>query len=197
MNRSSIFSKVAIVALLAALSIGCKPEETDSDDVVSPETKTLTVDASAFEKWAYVSFVQGKEVVISDTNFATDLSWDIALHRMDVRLNGGASGKGQGAALKTTQTALSAVTTIATSGFSIDELDSINISMTEKVEQPKNLLLSSWITMSGAMPPIYRYEENVYIVKTAEGKHVKLKFLDYKNAEDKGGFVKFSYVYMD
>ena len=47
------------------------------------------------------------------------------------------------------------------------------------------------------MPPSYALSEKVYIFKTAEGKHVKIKFTDYRNAEDKTGHIKFSYLYMD
>ncbi|MDR1879249.1 MAG: HmuY family protein, partial [Bacteroidales bacterium] len=153
-----------------------------------------TDETNTTDKWVYVSFVQGKEVAISD--FKNDASWDIAFHRMDVRLNGGESGKGQGAGQISDVTALSELTTIPTEGYITDVMDSVNVSMMEKVAAPKNLTLGTWVSMAG-MPPAYTVKENVFVVKSAEGKHVKLKFLDYLNAENKGGHVKFTYVYMD
>jgi hypothetical protein len=167
-----------------------EPEEKEEEK----EATTLTVNASAFDGWKYVSFVQGKEVEISD--YQSALSWDIAFHRMDVRLNGGESGKGQGAGLQTNYKQLNEVTTFPASGYIADVMDSINIEMQVKEAQPKNLTVSSWISMAG-MPPKYTVSDYVYVVKTAEGKHVKIKFLDYLNAENKGGYIKFSYVYMD
>jgi hypothetical protein len=142
----------------------------------------------------YVSFEQKEIVEVSD--FKNDLSWDIAFHRMDVRLNGGESGRGNGSGLETNATELSAVTVIPANGYITDVMDSVNVSMMVKEAAPKNLKLSSWVTMVG-MPPAYTVNEKVYIVQSANGKHVKIKFLDYLNAENKAGHVKFSYTYMD
>jgi hypothetical protein len=161
---------------------------------VTQTPKTLTVNASAYDKWVYVSFSQGKVITVS--NFNNDLSWDIAFHRTDVRLNGGASGKGKGAGLETNVSELNAVTVIPVSGYITDVMDNIHVSMMGKEAAPKNLKLSNWITKSG-MPPSYTVGKKVYVIRTAEGKHVKIKFLTYVNADNKGGHIKFTYIYMD
>jgi hypothetical protein len=156
--------------------------------------KTLTIDASAYDKWTYVSFEQGKVVEVA--NYKNDLSWDIAFHRTDVRLNGGASGKGKGAVLETNATELNSVTVIPTTGYITDVIDYIHVSMMKKIEASKNLKLCTWVNKTG-MPPSYKIGKKVYIVRTATGKHVKIKFLNYLNADNKGGHIKFTYMYMD
>ena len=195
MKKRNIFLGLAVVVTVVTVFSSCEPKPDPVPEV--KETKTLTVDAAAYDKWAYVSFVQGKVVEISD--FKNDLSWDMALHRYDVRLNGGEAGKGQGAALETPSTELSELTTIPTSGYVVDVMDSIMLSMPPTYAfQPINHEASKWIDVNtSAMPPSYKLSNKVYVFKTAEGKHVKIKFLDYKNAEDKTGHIKFSYQYMD
>ncbi|MDR0368942.1 MAG: HmuY family protein [Bacteroidales bacterium] len=192
MKKWNLFLGLAVLAIAAFTTVGCKPDAEDEPE--QKEAVTLTVDASGYENWVYVSFEQKKIVNVSD--HANDLSWDIAFHRMDVRLNGGVSGKGKAAGLETEYTNLSDVATFPTSGYTPDVMDSINVSMQVKEAQSKNLKLSSWVSMAG-MPPKYTISEHVYIVQTAAEKHVKIKFIDYLNAENKGGHVKFTYVYMD
>jgi len=195
MKKRNVFLGLALVVAMATIFSSCEPKPDPVPE--EKETKTLTVDASAYDKWVYVSFVQGKIVEISD--FKNDLSWDMALHRYDVRLNGGEAGKGQGAALETSYSELSALTSIPTSGYVADVMDSIMLSMPPTyASQPFNHEASKWIDVNtSAMPPSYTLSNKVYVFKTAEGKHVKIKFLDYKNAEDKTGHIKFSYQYMD
>lgn len=57
-----------------------------------------------------------------------------------------------------------------------------------------NSLISGWakyVHTSGH----YVISKNVYIVKTADGKYVKLQFINYLNDEDKSGYLSFKYQY--
>jgi hypothetical protein len=199
MKKSKIFLGTVLAAVVLIITTGCPGEKEKDKKPTDPTVKTLTVDASDYAKWVYVSFVQGKVVEISD--YENTLSWDMALHRYDVRLNGGTSGKGQGAAVETPYTELSEATTIPTSGYVVDVMDStmMTSAMPPKYEaQSFNLVAAKWLDVNTSkMPPTYTLSNKVYIFKTAEGKHVKIKFLDFRNAEDKTGHVKFSYLYMD
>ncbi|MDR0604427.1 MAG: HmuY family protein [Bacteroidales bacterium] len=219
---SKNFLGAVLAVTLLSITIGCdketKPKDDSSttgsgdstiivsgDSTIVVQVKTLTVDASNYGKWVYISFSsglflneQGEEV---ELDYQNDLSWDMALHRYDVRLNGGESGKGQGAALETIYTELNEVTVIPESGYILDVMDSIMASaaMPPVYEaQPYNLEASKWMNVNTSkMPPSYTLSDKVYIFKTAEGKHVKIIFTDYRNAEDKTGHIKFSYAYMD
>ena len=199
MNRKNIFLGLALFSVVALTVSSCKPEETKKPEEPK-ETKTLTVDATKYDKWIYVSFVQGKVVEVSD--YKNDLSWDMAIHRYDIRLNGGAAGKGQGAALETSYKELNELTIIPTAGYVVDVMDSIRISMPPTYSyQPINHEASKWMFVDETiMPPTndtYKPSNKVYVFKTAEGKHVKIKFIDFINAENVRGHIKFSYVYMD
>ncbi|MDR2410406.1 MAG: HmuY family protein [Bacteroidales bacterium] len=202
MKKASKFFLGAICAVtLLSITTGCDKDKDKDKDKQTEEIQatTLTVDATAYEKWIYVSFVEGKIVEISD--YQNELSWDMALHRYDVRLNGGASGKGQGAALETAYTELSEATAIPESGYVLDAMDSIMLSAAMPptyTPEPFNREASKWLNVNTTnMPPSYTPSEKVYIFKTAEGKHVKIKFIDYINAENIKGHIKFSYTYMD
>jgi hypothetical protein len=200
MKRKSIFWGIALFTVAALTVTGCKDDDPEEKDETAT---TLSVDATAYDKWAYVSFTDGKVIEVSD--YESDLSWDMALHRYDVRLNGGKAGEGQGAAIETSYSELSEVTTFPTSGYVVDVMDSIMVQMSMPSAiyeyQPVNHEASKWMFFdSSIMPPTsasYNPSNKVYIFKTAEGKHVKIKFLDYSNSEDVKGHIKFSYVFMD
>ncbi|MDR1793203.1 MAG: HmuY family protein [Bacteroidales bacterium] len=182
------------LSMLSVVLLGCeKPKEVEE----LKESKTLTVDATAYDKWVYVSFKDAKTVEITD--YQNDLSWDMALHRYDVRLNGGLSGKGKGAALETSYTELSALTEIPAAGYTTDVMDSIMLAMPPVYDaQPFNKEASKWMSFDlSIMPPVYQMSDKVFVFKTAEGKHVKIKFIDYINAENIKGHIKFTYVFMD
>ena len=158
---------------------------------------TVTVDASDYTKWVYFSFERGATVAV--TNPANDLSWDIALHRYDLQTNGGVSGNGQGGALATTGTKLNEVTTVPNGTFVEDVEAEIMIAMPPAYAAgSKNEVLAAWLTMDTSVmpPPPPTYSKLVYIVRTASGKHVKVLFTDYTNAEGTPGHVTFSYEVM-
>jgi hypothetical protein len=186
-----------VIATLSVCSLMMACKKPEKVEEPAKNSTTLTVDATAYNKWIYVSFKEGKTVAITD--FQNDLSWDMALHRYDVRLNGGQSGKGKGAALQTSYTDLDKLTAIPATGYITDVADSIMLSMPPTYDvQPFNKEASRWMKLNTAtMPPAYELNDKVFIFKTAEGKHVKIKFIDYINAENIKGHIKFTYVYMD
>ncbi len=67
-------------------------------------TTTLTLDASAggfgaaeddaANKWAYLDLDSGQILELTDAEASLSTQWDVALKRVDVRTNGGASGPG-------------------------------------------------------------------------------------------------------
>lgn len=192
--------KLLPILLIAAstLFVACKEEIEEEPTPV--DTKSITIDASAFSDWKYFSFATGKEVPASEVrdyeNSKTKTNWDIAIHRGDIRTNSGASGKGQGGALKASGAKLADVTTIPTTGYTVDEEAEIMIEMGEDgyQTQSKNTTLEDWYGREG-MPPVYVVNDYVYIVKTADGQYAKVKFTDYTNDAGTGGHVGFSYQY--
>lgn len=90
-----------LVLTLGFLFVSCDKKQ-DAPIASVPE---ISIDATDFSKWVYFSLEQGK--VVEVTNPEQSLDWDLGFHFSDIRTNGGASGKGQGAAVETTLTEVS------------------------------------------------------------------------------------------
>lgn len=174
-------------------------EKTGGEEVTGGNVKDYKfLDATSYTDWIYFSFSEDKIVEVSD--YQNDLSWDIAFHRGDLRLNGGASGIGQGEAVNTQETDWNAVTEAPASGYVKDEIGTITTNFTgtgiETAEEPFSQTLSGWITIDTSNPPPkYTYHNYVYVVKTADGKYVKLQIYDYKSAKNEGAYISFKYQY--
>ncbi len=192
LNKHFKMKKTLLLLLflpLAFFATSCdKDKESDSTtDVVDTEVKDIKfIDVTSYTEWTYFSFSEGKVVEVED--FANSLDWDIAFHRADVRTNGGASGKGKGEALDSGVTDWDKVTAIPTDGFVKDEVGPITIAFTgtgtEEDDQPFS-------------PPVYTLSNSIYIVKSADGKVVKIHFYDNNNEKDKNGAVSFRYQYLN
>ena len=156
------------------------------------------VDATSYTDWVYFSFEKGEEVEVSD--YANDLSWDIAFHRSDIRLNGGKSGKGQGEVVNMNTTEWNDVKEAPKSGYIKDEIGIIITAFTgtgiDQVEQPFSQTLTTWLTIiTNPLPPTYSYNNWVFVVKTVSGKYVKLQIYDYRDARNTAAYISFRYQY--
>lgn len=193
-----------MILLLVSLSFiffSCKKDETNPNKEEKTSTKTHTISRATNygNDWIYFSFSNGKEVEgVTEENKTKRLDWDIAFNKANMRLNCGTSGKGQGGAIKMDETDLDKLKTVPNSGYKIDEIGKITKDMSgyppPKIESSLNKTLANAIKFSGP-PPLYTINENVFAIKTADGKYVKMKITGYYNKEGKSGFVTFKYVY--
>lgn len=178
--------------------------------------RTIMVDASDYTKWTYFSFTDGvvaTYTIYQDANGDADgtvvdengnainennFSWDIALHREDIRTNGGA-------ALNTNKTDLASVTTIPTTGYTQDAAtdSTVIVDMSGMMQgiikySPSKLnpVLRGWLTKDlSTMPPVYTIHNWVYIIQNKNGKYVKIQFTDRTNDENVSGHITFTYEY--
>lgn len=185
-----------LLLLLSVFIVSCQADKESTSPANSYSKEVHNIDASSFQTWTYFSFKENKVVTVSD--FANDLSWDIAFHRGDIRLNGGASGKGKAAYLLTDKENLSEVTAVPTNAsFTLDGTRDIIISYTPggtstNEQQPASDI--NWNHfMVGAAGPSYAIEKKVFIFRTADGSYVKVKFDSYLNDKGRGGFISFTY----
>ena len=186
----------------------------------SQSQASLTVNTSAYDTWTYVNLKTGETQTLKDFNAweyysngqvvetkeATGdaslikIDWHIAIHRYDIKTNGGA-------ALATEETAMNAVKNIPAEGYTADEQteNEVIVDMSGMmdgkigyVKSPLNRVLSQWLTKTptGGMPP-YEYEETnlIYLLKCADGTYAKLKFTDHQDTEGNTGRVSFTYEY--
>lgn len=191
--------KISFLMLLSVLFlVAC--DKDDKEPALPGDVKDIQfIDASSYTDWVYFSFSKGEVVTVAD--YQNDLSWDIAFHRGDVRLNGGTSGKGRGEGINTQKTKWEDVTSAPASGYKKDEVGQITIAFTgsdiDVDDQPFSQELTSWLTVDTSNPPPkYTLHNWIYVVKAADGNHVKLWIYDNKDVTNKkAGYVSFKYQY--
>lgn len=210
--KKLIFSALCALPLMMSLS-SCGSDEPNPAPAPEAMTKTVTVDATKYENWQYFSFAKGEVVTVADPK--NDLNWDMALHRYDVRLNCGESGKGKGGAIFSGTIEMNEAVAVPAEGYAVDILGKIttvfemgpdghNIQSEEQgfsevITGKKNAQGSSlggWLDFShGAMGPTYKITKKVFFVRGADGQVAKVQFTDYQNAELEKGFITFTYTY--
>lgn len=192
-------SKFILSLILGAIFISSCSKSNDENSTQT-STSYEYLDATSYTEWVYFSFMDKKIMTVK--NPEKDLSWDIAFHRGDIRLNGGKSGIGQGKAVNTNTKDWNIEVKSPSTGFETDEIGEITIEFTGSNivtdKQAFSQTLGTWITIdTNNPPPVYTYNNWVYIVKTADGKDVKLQIYDYKDAKNqKGAFISFRYDFI-
>ena len=195
--------KLLTIMLSCILAFGACSSD-DDDPIITPPTneedvaKDITfLNVSSYTDWVYFSFAKGEVVTVTD--YANDLSWDIAFHRGDVRLNGGASGKGKGEVVNTQVKDWNAIKEIPANGYVMvkDEIGEITTAFTgtgiTTENQPFSKILSGWLTVDTSNPPPkYTINGWIYVIRAADGNYVKLSLYDNKSA---AGHVSFKYHY--
>ena len=149
--------------------------------------------------------------MVSASTPASDLSWDLGLHRYDFKTNGGTSGKGKGAAARTSQKDLMAdIPTPKDSEWALDregtllmkfdmskhemkyEKQSANFLLTSEPKDDGKGYLNKGIISRAGMPPTVTVDPSVFLVRSATGQIVRV--LDYQNATKKTGYITLEYI---
>lgn len=136
-----------------------------------------------------------KGLIEKGTIDESSFDWDIAFHRWDVKTN-------NGSALETNETELKNIKGIPAGNF-IKDVESEIIVDRRTMMQNKvgyatdyvNKELSKWMKVDlSTMPPHYAASGKVYVLKTAAGKCILIKFIDYTNDKGDKPFITFRYV---
>lgn len=172
--------------------------ESDDNSTPTPKSKTVVIDATAYDTWTYFSF--DADTIIAVSNFLTSTQWDIAFHRSDVRVNCGQSGPGNGGAFSFGKVGFESVFEAPADGYSLNT--TINILESYKmppvyITVPGDTLVSKWMTIvtSNTSAPTYLYSDNIYAIRTASGKYAKVWLKDYFNDLGKSGHITMTYKY--
>jgi len=187
LTKTILFSLLAMFVIFSAC---------DEDSPSSPEPqegfgKELTVNASSKTNWVYLSFSKGDSVSIADPSNSTE--WDLGLMRYHLCTNSGTSGKGIGGAIDMGDVDFAEVITAPTDGYTVD--DSVAYAgHGGTTTYSVNPVLETWATMEG-MPPTFVPSDHVFVVKTADGKYVKLWLQNYYSDEGISGFITLKYFY--
>ena len=214
MKKTILLSLAAVMTLLLCAS--CDKDNNEPKPTPNPSQKELVVkkivvDASDYTKWVYINFDKGEVVSVSAPE--TDLSWDLGLHRYDFKTNGGTSGKGKGAAARTTQKDLKAdIPAPKDSEWTLDregvllmkfdmskhevkyEKQSANFLLTSEPKGDGKGYLNKGIISSEGMPPKDTVDPSVFLVRSAAGQIVRVRVLDCLSATKKRGHITLEYA---
>lgn len=190
-----------------------KDKPTEDKPLVYPEITTSNgvtnvkyLDASVEGTWTYFSFSQAKVVTVADPE--NDASWDIAFSRMNVKTNGGTSGKSKGEVVNTLLKDFSAVKEAPAEGYVKDQKEkpivrpgqperpeiSLNTAIRGTVAVPNSTAWISYIPPVGqSTQPSVTITKYVYVVKTANGNFAKIQMNNYYNDKNQSGHITFQY----
>ena len=208
------FLNLLIAAALLLNITSCSDDDdkkTDNKDQFTAATvKTVELDAKAYEKWTYFSFTTGEVVVTEEVSKETSrknsTDWDIAFHRMDIKLNGGESGSGKAEvaiiAEDIDQEKFEAIKEVPANAEFVKDVttDKLMVGIGQMMQggQPDyaNSTIAKtmkWVAMKSMGQ--YDLSNQLYIIKTAQGKYVKLWMRAYKDAKGDAGKLTFMYEY--
>jgi hypothetical protein len=202
--RKSIFLGLIISVGLINLS-SCKKDETTTptDDTSNLKTGEVILSSAQMYKddWVYFSFETGAEVDgIDSTNYNQSADWDIAFHSRLGRTNGGASGNNKGAIYFSGSNDFNAVKDVNTDNFIQDS--SVNLIVGIGNRGPIYKPVSGNVVFDNAFsvdyskhPPLYTPLNNVYVIKTANGKYAKIQITGYFDDKGNSGHINFKYAY--
>lgn len=203
--------KWAAVFFAALLMSSCNDDNGKKDEKVPLNTQMIKeMQTKEFGTWHYFSFEKGKVVGTGSTDpkkgddakWKKRSDWDIAFNRYNIRTNGGVSGNGKGAVVKIEGVDFAGLAKAPTEGYLEDQPIQLYIAMPPKGPQdrPKvgmNPTTREWVIIKVKGPGSYdtKITPTLFVVKTANGKYVKLYMKNYKNAKGENGYLTFDYVY--
>lgn len=147
------------------------------DSLVGPIV--YTVDSADPYRWIFFDFSRGS-VVPADPG----VQWDLAFNRFNVIVNGGEGFQGEGGVADLGEVSFDSVATIPSGGHveTVANRDSTHA------------VLAEWYAYSFTSH-LLTPRPRVYGVRTADGRHAKLRFLGYYCPGASPGCVTFEYVY--
>lgn len=177
----------------------------DGERLISNK-RTITVNATDFEKWTYFSFEKGILKHVDKPEH--DRSWDLAFRRTFTKTNSGTSGPGKGGAAETAFKNLKDIELrfIKTNPYVTDTIQVIPVERNgggngQNIKESVNKALRGiFISDMSQMPPAIGYSDLVYFVRTANGKFAAVLFTNYEKEIStteplKRGYVSFDYIY--
>jgi hypothetical protein len=167
-------------------------EKSDEKSKPAPKSPTnlmsthlTTINASSEKEFVYFDFSSGKPVKILDRS---SLEWDLAFRRGKVISNGGASSQlGQAGLIDLGTVEFDSVVEVPRDSYIQD-----SAARTET----ENPVLIKWYNYNYLTHKLTA-KQNIYAVRTANGKFAKFQFLSFYCDNQEAGCIKMRYVYQD
>lgn len=169
------------------------------------ENKFSQVKTVEYTEWAYIDLSARKVTTVQiGEEYESQIpeEWDFAIHRYDIKTNGGA-------AFQTTYTSIddfiAAGKLPEAEKFVEDEwtTNKIAIDMSGMMEgnivytdSYYNAALSSWLNVdTSTMPPIYTMSSQAYLLRLKDNTYAAIRFTNYTNAKGIKGYIDFDFSY--
>lgn len=184
------------------------------------EVKTKTVSATEWGQWVYFSFDAddvvgtGATTLADDALWAVRTDWDIAFHKGYIKTNSGTSGSGMGGVIEMGTSAptyvggrditFNVLTLAPVTGYVLDAISEdygkqgiiTGISPVAFYKGSYSKTMSAWTIFSPDVLQYTVFYQKVFVLKTANGKYVKLYLTGFTDKFDENqGTITFSYVY--
>lgn len=140
---------------------------------------TVTVDASAGDKWVYFDFSRSS-VVESPGPW----EWDLAFRRYRIIANGGPGFAGEGGVLPLPGAQFDSVAAVPKTGYVVARAEGDSL----------NSALERWYDYSWTSH-VLKPKQVVYALRTADGRYAKLQILGYYCPGARAGCLTLRYVY--
>lgn len=163
------------------------------------------VKTTEYTEWVYINLSGSKATTVKigeeyDSEIPAD--WDFAIHRYDLKTNGGAACQ---TAYKSIDALKAAAKLPEAEDFIKDEwtTDQIAIDMSGMMDDNiiytdsyRNPVLSGWLNVdTSTMPPIYTMSKQVYLIRLKDNTYAAIRFTNYTNARGIKGYIDFDYLY--
>ena len=195
-----------VTSLLACDSIYDDPN--DIPEVIPVDKQAYqNVDCTSYTAWTYLSLHEPNFVTLDYKTEEVPIDWDIAIHRYDVKTNGGAAFETKYSTLAELREAINKETfqIPAASEWVEDEMGEVYVDMSHMTEgylisEPAqvNKEISKWMNVDlETMPPIYTTSGRVYLLKLNDGTIAAIRFTSYFNPQryNAKGYISFDYIH--
>lgn len=203
--KKNYFFKYALL-LTVLFSVSLSSCSSDKDDEELPEiidvVKKVSFPAQSYTEWTYFSFEKGEVIKVDQDKYNEDTTWDMGFLRFNIRTNGGMSGKGKGGALATDMKKFDQVPSMPKGEFVEDTEVEV---MASGGMPPKYVTTTgntafkvgenqgwAWYDFKNG---VWSINNNVFIIRTANGEFAKVIMKSFLDDSDKSGYVTFEYVY--
>ena len=161
---------------------------------------TVYINSSAYTTWTYIDFAN-ETTVTAGTDEQAPESWDMAVHRYDTKTNGGCAaitdytGIEECAGSENIPDESEFVKDVWTDNVIATDMSGMMDGNIVYAEDWYNAELSRWLDVdTSTMPPIYTKSDNVFILKTADGRMIALKLENYMNSSADKGYMTIQYM---
>lgn len=161
---------------------------------------TIHIDATDYKKWHYID-LNSKEVTTTNIGEAQAEQWHFAIHRYDVKTNGGAVAECDANDFSSLPT----LSTIPNERFIEDEwtTNRIMVDMSQMMdgiilyaEDYYNPCISKWLNVdTSTMPPVYTLSGKIYMLRCKDGSYAALRLRNFMNDAAVKGFMTIDYFY--